>query len=92
MVKSKGRSEHQLYQEYVCEVGIQLCYLCEVETGYSYQFSVYKGKQGEVISDKMLSYDMVVYLVKGLENHRYKIFTDDFFLSASIQVSKTKWI
>ena len=48
---------------------------------YTYCFTVYRGKQGEVRSSNGLAYDVVVDLVKGLENQGYRLFTDNFYSS-----------
>ena len=61
--------------------GFKLWCLCDSETGYTYRFTVYRGKQGEVRSSNGLAYDVVVDLVKGLENQGYRLFTDNFYSS-----------
>ena len=55
--------------------------MCDSETGYTYRFTVYRGKQGEVQSSNGLAYDVVVDLVKGLENQGHRLFTDNFYSS-----------
>ena len=82
MVKSKGRFP---MCQYIKSKPVKWCFklwcLCNSETGYTYLFTVYRGKQGEVRSSNGLAYDVVVDLVKGLENQGYRLFTNNFYSS-----------
>ena len=44
--------------------GFKLWVLCDSCNGYTWNFSVYRGKEGEAVSSKGLSYDVVMKILK----------------------------
>ena len=58
MVKNKGQF---ICKQYVrmkpTKWGFKLWVLCDSANGYTWNFSVYRGKVGEAVSSKYLSYD-----------------------------------
>jgi len=53
--------------------GFKLWCLCDSQTGYTVNFAVYRGKEGESLSSNGLSYDVVVrlatpFLKPGIQN------------------------
>ena len=83
MVKSRGHFPMRQYiKSKPVKWGFKLWCLCDSETGYTYCFTVYRGKQGEVQLSNGLAYDVVVDLVKGLENQGYRLFPDNFYSSS----------
>ena len=82
MVKSKGRFPMRQYiKSKPVKWDFKLWCLCDSETGYTYRFTVYRGKQGEVRSSNGLAYDVVVDLVNRWENQGYRLFTNNFYSS-----------
>ena len=85
MVKSKGRF---ICKQYVrmkpTKWGFKLWVLCDSANAYTWNFSGYRGKEGEVVSDKGLSFDVVVNLVEGLNNQGYIVYTDNFDSSPTL--------
>ena len=92
MVTSKGRFPMRQYiKNKPAKWGFKLWCLCDSKTGYTYRFALYRGKQGEIRSDKGLAYDVVTELVQGLENQGYCLYTDNFYSSPTLfKYLKTK--
>ena len=85
MVKNKGRF---ICKQYVrmkpTKWGFKLWVLCDSANGYTCNFSLYRGKEGEVVSDKGLSFDVVVNLVECLNSQGYIVYTDNFYSSPTL--------
>ena len=64
--------------------GFKLWVLCDSCNGYTWNFSVYRGKEGEAVSSKGLSYDVGMKMVEGLENQGYIVYTDNFYPSPKL--------
>ena len=58
-------------------MGFKLWVLCAAFNGYTYRFSVCRGKEGETVSSKGLSYDVIMELVAGLEQQGYIVYIDN---------------
>ena len=82
MVKSKGRFPMRQYiKTKPVKWGFKLWCLCDSATGYTWCFSVYRGKQGETRSENGLAYDVVISLVEGLMKLGYRVYVDNFYSS-----------
>ena len=78
MVKNKGRYGFRQYiRDKPTKWGMKLWVLAEAATGYTYNFSVYLGRN-TVNSAYGLSYDVVIGLIKSIENQGYSVFFDNF--------------
>ncbi len=81
MVKSKARfSCKQYIRLKPVKWGFKLWVLAYSETGYTWNFNVYRGKEGETVSSNGLGFDVVTNLVDGLENQGFVVYTDNFTL------------
>ena len=83
MVKSKAR--FSFYKQYIRNKPTKLCFklwcLCDSQTGYTVNFVVYCGKEGEIFSKHDLGCDVVMKLVAPLVNQRYQICMDNYYTS-----------
>ena len=85
MVKSKARFSFKQYiKNKPTKWGFKLWCLCDSETGYTANFAVYRGKEGESLSSKGLSYDVVVNLATPFLNQGYRIYMDNFYTSPQL--------
>ena len=85
MVKNKGRFTCKQYiRNKPVKWGFKLWVLCDSCNGYTYRFSVYRGKEGETVSSKGLSYDVIMQLVAGLEHQGYIVYMDNFYSSPTL--------
>ena len=62
--------------------GFKLWVLADSATGYTWNFEVYRGKQGETVSSKGLHFDVVMNLVDGLEKQGFVVYIDNFYSSS----------
>lgn len=85
MVKSKARF---LFKQYIknkpTKWGFKLWCLCDSESGYTVNFMVYRGKEGETLSSNGLSYDVVMKLATPFLNQGYRIYMDNFYTSPQL--------
>ena len=85
MVKSKGRFTCKQYVRMKpVKWGFKLWVLSDSYNGYTWNFEVYRGKEGETISSNGLGYDVVIKMVSGLENQGYIVYTDNFYSSSAL--------
>lgn len=87
MVKSKA---HFSFKQYIknkpTKWGFKLwCFklwcLCEARTGYTMNFMVNRGKEGEILSTNGLAYDVVMKLPSPFLDQRYRIYMDNYYTS-----------
>ena len=64
--------------------GFKLWVLCNSCNGYTYRFSVYRGKEGETVSSKGLSYDVIMQLITGLKHQGYIVYMSILLLLCSV--------
>ena len=83
MVKSKHRSGIRQYiKNKPTKFGIKLWVLADSSNGYTYNFNVYTGKDGNATkSGNGLGYDIVMKLSLPLLGQGYQIFFDNFYTS-----------
>ena len=85
MVCSKA---HFSFKQYIrnkpTKWGFKLWCLCNASNGYTVNFSIYRGKTGEIISGKGLSYDVVLRLMDGYLDQGYNLFVDNFYTSPTL--------
>ena len=85
MVRSKACfSFRQYLKNKPTKWGFKLWYLCDSRNGYTSDFSVYRGKHGEVRSGNGLSYDVVVSLMKPYNLQGYSLYIDNFNTSPTL--------
>jgi len=85
MVRSKA---HFSFKQYIrnkpTKWGFKLWCLCNASNGYTVNFSIYRGKTGEIISGNGLSYDVVVRLMDNYLDQGYNLFVDNFYTSPTL--------
>ena len=87
MVRSKACFEFKQYiRNKPTKWGFKLWCLCNASNGFTVQFSVYRGKAGEVSSKKGLSYDVVMRLMKDYLNEGRTLYVDNFYTSPTLAV------
>lgn len=87
MVRSKARFTFKQYiRNKPTKWGFKLWCLCNASNGYTVQFSVYRGKTGEVSSKKGLSYDVVLHLMKDYLNQGRTLYVDNFYTSPTLAI------
>ena len=64
--------------------GFKLWVLWYSLNGYTWNFAVYRWKEGETVSVNGLSYDVVMQMVEGLQNEGYIVYTDNFYSSPTL--------
>ena len=85
MVRSKARFSFKQYiRNKPTKWGFKLWCLCNARNGYTVTFSIYRGKTGEVASNKGLSYDVVFHLMKNYLNQGYSLYVDNFYTSPTL--------
>ena len=85
MVKSKARFTFKQYiKNKPTKWGFKLWCLCDSESGYTVNFMVYRGKEGETLSAHGLSYDVVMQLATPFLNQGYRIYMDNFYTSPQL--------
>ena len=85
MVKNEGQFSCKLYVRMKpTKWGFKLWVLCDARNGYTWNFSVYRGKEGEADNAKGLSYNVVMKMVEGLECQGYFLYTDNFYSSPTL--------
>ena len=63
--------------------GFKLFCLCESESGYTYNFSIYEGKQNSS-SEYGISHDICIELMAPLLNQGYHLFTDILYIAVRL--------
>ena len=87
MVKSKGRfSCRQYVKNKPLKWRFELWVLCDASNGYTWNFAIYRGKEG-VVSPNGICHDVVVQMVSGLENQGYVACTDNFYTSPTLFIN-----
>ena len=87
MVQNKGRySFRQYIKDKPTKWGMKLWVLADADTGYTYNFEVYTGKNGTAPSKLGLAYEVVMRLIKSLFGQGYRLFVDNFY--SSVQLCK----
>ena len=83
IVKSKHRSGIRQYiKNKPIKFGIKLWVLAESKTGYTFNFDVYAGKNGNTEPHKNgLAYQVVTKLMEPLLNQGYNLYFDNFYTS-----------
>ena len=85
MVRSKA---HFSFKQYIknkpTKWGFKLWCLCNATNGYTVNFSIYRGKTGEVVSGNGLSYDVVFRLMDEYLDQGYNLFVDNFYTSPTL--------
>ena len=82
MVRSKARFSFKQYiRNKPTKWGFKLWCLCDSHNGYTVNFTVYRGKKGEVRTKNGLGYDVVMDLSKSHHNQGYRIYMDNFYTS-----------
>ena len=66
------------------EWGFKLWVLGDLLNGYTYNFAVYRGKEGKTVRVNGLSCDVVMLMLEGLQNQGYIVYTDNFYSSPSL--------
>ena len=85
MVKSKERfSCKQYVRMKPTKWGFKLWVLGDSLNGYTWNFAVYRGKEGDTMSLNGLSYDVAMQMVEGLQNQGYVVYTDNFYSSSTL--------
>ena len=85
MVKSKARFSFKQYiKNKPTKWGFKLWCLCDSQSSYTVNFTVYCGKEGETLSCNGLSYDVVVRLATPFLNQGYRIYMDNFYTSPQL--------
>jgi len=85
MVRSKARFSFKQYiKNKPTKWGFKLWVLCDSRTGYTNNFIIYRGKEGESISTNGLSYDVVMKLASPYLNQGYRIYMDNFYTSVRL--------
>ena len=82
MVKSKARFSFKQYiRNEPTKWGFKLWCLCDSHNGNTNNFTIYCGKEGELLSHFGLSYDVVMNLASPYLNQGYKIYMDNYYTS-----------
>ena len=85
MVKNKGCFVCKQYARIKPTKWVfKLWVLCDSANSYTWNFFVYRGKAGEAVSSKGLSYNVVMNMVEGLENQGYNGYMDNFYSSPTL--------
>ena len=85
MVQSKARFSFKQYiKNKPTKWGFKLWVLCDSHTGYTNNFVIYRGKEGESVSTNGLSYDVVMNLASPYLNQGYRIYMDNFYTSVKL--------
>ena len=85
MVLSKARFSYKQYiRNKPTKWGFKLWCLCDSHNGYTINFSVYRGKNGELRSGKGLGYDVVLSLMRDYLNQGYCLYIDNFYTSPTL--------
>ena len=63
---------------------MKLWVIADPETGYTYNFDVYLGKDTGMQGDGGLAYNVVMKLVKRLVGKGYRIFFDKFYTTVTL--------
>ena len=85
MVKSKARFSFKQYiKNKPTKWGFKLWCLCEAKTGYTINFIVYRGKEGEILSTNGLAYDVVMKLSSPFLDQGYRIYMDNYYTSPTL--------
>ena len=88
MVKNKGRYAFRQYiRDKPTKWGMKLWVLADSNTGYTYNFDIYLGKQDN--GPFGLAYGVVMNLVKSLVRQGYKLIFDNFYIS--VQLLQDLW-
>ena len=82
MVKSKARfSFRQYIKNKPTKWGFKLWCLCDSHNGFTNNFTIYRGKEGESLSKNGLGYDVVMNLSSPFLDQGYRIYMDNFYTS-----------
>ena len=85
MVRSKARfSFRQYIRNKPVKWGFKLWVLCDSHNGYTSDFSIYRGKNGEVRSSNGVGYDVVMSLSKNNLSQDYSLYIDNFYTSPQL--------
>jgi len=85
MVKSKARfSFHQYIKNKPTKWGFKLWCLCDSHNGFTNNFTIYRGKEGESLSGNGLGHDVVMNLSSPFLNQGYRIYMDNFYTSPQL--------
>lgn len=85
MVKSKARFSFKQYiRNKPTKWGFKLWCLCDSRTGYTVNFSVYRGKEGEILSANGLGHDVVMKLSGPFLDQGYRIYMDNYYTSPQL--------
>ena len=85
MVKSKGRFPMSQYaRDKPVKFGFKLWVVADSVNGYTYDFFVYCGKAGTLVSEHGLAYDVVFQLVSSLLDQGYELYFDNYYTSMKL--------
>lgn len=66
--------------------GFKLWWICNANNGFTIQFSVYRGKTGEVVSGNGLGYDVAFRLMADYLDQGYSLYVDNFYTSPTLVI------
>ena len=85
MVKSKARFSFKQYiRNKHTKWVFKLWCLYDSRTGYTFNFAVYRGKEGEVLSANGLGHDVVMNLAGPFLDQGYRIYIDNYYTSPQL--------
>ena len=85
MVRNKGRySFRQYIRDKPTKWGMKLWVVADPETGYTYNFDVYLGRNSGKQAEGGLAYNVVMKLVRRLAGKGYRIFFDNFYTTVKL--------
>ena len=92
MVRCKSRFIMcQFCKDKPVKFGFKLWVLADSLNGYTYDFSVYRGKFGTSVSENGLAYDVVFELSSSLLNQGYELYFDNFYTSPQLLLDLLKF-
>ena len=87
MVLFKGRSSIKQYMPLKpIKRGYKIWCLCDSRNGFAYEFRVYQGATGNT-SEGSLGENVVLDLIKCIEEESHHVYTDNFFTSPSLNLA-----
>lgn len=84
MVRSKARFSFKQYiRNKPCKWGFKFWYLADPKNGYTVNFSIYRGKTGEIVSGNGLGYE-VFGLLNSYLDQGFSLYIDNFYTSPAL--------
>ena len=85
MIPFKG---HLSFKQYMKDMptkkGIKVFVLSDASNGYVYRFQIYAGKSMDHSVEVELCSRVVLELMEGLEDHRFELYTDNYYTSPQL--------